>query len=105
MADARNETLTAHAALAGAAAETVRALMACAITDEAADVLAEAGALTAVMESLTEALGARLRQRAGASLQAEAVIFSLQHGIVGMTAQAEDLCALHRPPVDDGPQL
>lgn len=105
MADARNETLTAHAALAGAAAETVRALMACATTDEAADVLAEAGALTAVMESLTEALGARLRQRAGASLQAEAVIFSLQHGIVGMTAQAEDLCALHRPPVDDGPQL
>lgn len=101
-ADARNETLAAHAALAGASAETVRAVMACATTDGAADALAEAGVLTAAMESLVAALEERLKQRAGTSTQVEAVMFSLKHGVLGRTSGARGLLSLHQSPLDEG---
>ncbi len=96
VSDARNETLAAHAALAGAPAETVRAVMGCATTDAAADALADAGVLAATMGSLVAALEERLKQRAGTSLRVEAVVFSLKRGLLGKTSDADRLLALHR---------
>ena len=100
-ADARRETLTAHAALAGADGPLLRALFNAPTTDAGVELLQEAGLLGPVMASLGEALDEKLKARAGEGLAIEALFFSNQYGILGKTPGAEKLLALHRAVPDD----
>ena len=95
VADARLETMAAHAALCGASRELVAQVMASITTDEAIMHLKEAGLLEETMASIMEAVAKQLRHRVGEGLQIEAVTFSKEHGLLGKTAGADRLIALH----------
>ena len=99
-ADARRETLTAHAALAGADGALLRALFDSPTTDAGVELLKQAGLLEPVMASIGEALDGQLKRRAGEGLTIEALFFSNQYGILGKTPGAERLLALHRAAPD-----
>ena len=99
-ADARRETLTAHAALAGADRALLRALFDSPTTDAGVELLQQAGLLGPVMASIVEALDGQLKRRAGEGLTIEALFFSNQYGILGKTPGAERLLALHRAAPD-----
>ena len=96
MADCRVEVLAAHAALAGASQEIVAQVMDAATTDAALDALFVAGVADAAMGSLMERLADKLAQRAGASLQVEAIVFSNVHGVLGKTPGADELAHVFR---------
>ena len=99
-ADARRETLTAHAALAGADGALLRALFDSPTTDAGVELLKQAGLLEPVMASIGEALDGQLKRRAGEGLTIEAFFFSNQYGILGKTPGAERLLALRRAAPD-----
>ena len=99
-ADARRETLTAHAALAGADRALLRALFDSPTTDAGVELLKQAGLLEPVMASIGEALDGQLKRRAGERLAIEALFFSNQYGILGKTPGAERLLALNRAAPD-----
>ena len=96
VADARLETMAAHAALAGASRETVAKIMGSVTTDEAIRFLKDAGLLEQVMASVMDAVGRHLRHRVGDAVQIEAVMFSKEHGLLGKTDGADRLIALHK---------
>jgi len=102
VADCRVEVMSAHAALAGASRDTVRAIMNAATTDAALDILFDCGLADATMESLVASLADKLRHRAGDSLQIEAIVFSNVHGVLGSTPGAMKLYEDMR---DDGKGL
>ncbi len=89
--DCRMELLAAHAALLGAGRETVAALFAAPTTVRAGEVLAEAGLLAPVMDSLAGKMAALLHARAGTGVTAEAAAYLPGRGIVLMTPGARAL--------------
>lgn len=101
VADARMETLCAHAALAGASAEDVREIMLAPTTDATLDVLEAACLDVAVYTSLARALEERLRYRVGrVATEAgrdepavAAVVFTNTRGELCRTSQADALLA------------
>lgn len=95
VADGRRETLCTHAALCGGDRATVEALYRTITTDDAVAILDGAGLREAVMASLTQALDEQLKRRAGAEMAIEAIFFSNRYGILGKTAGADRLSALH----------
>ena len=95
-ADGRRETLAAHAALCGADRDLVRRLFGCLTTDEAIPILDEAGLREAVMVSIAGALSENLHHRAGEAMEIEALFFSNRYGILGQTAGAGELLAIHQ---------
>ena len=95
VADGRREALCTHAALCGGDRATVEALYRAVTTDDAVAVLDRAGLRAAVMASLTQALDEQLKRRAGAGMDIEAIFFSNRYGILGRTAGAGKLSALH----------
>ena len=96
VADARRETLAAHAALAGGDRALVKALFDSPTTDAGVELLSGAGLLEPVMDSIAGELDAQLKRRAGPELAIEGIFFSNQYGILGKTPGAEGLLALHR---------
>ena len=96
VADARRETLAAHAALAGGDRALVKALFDSPTTDAGVELLRGAGLLEPVMDSIAGELDAQLKRRAGPELAIEGIFFSNQYGILGKTPGAEGLLALHR---------
>lgn len=95
VADARMETIAAHAAVNGASKQAVSAILDSVTTDAAIEVLKDAGLLSATMQGIADAAGKHLQRRAG-SMRAEAVLFSNQYGVLGQTKGAEELLSLHR---------
>ena len=96
VADARLETIAAHAAVAGANAQLACALMDAPTTDAALDLLDDAGLLEPVMQSIMERVGYHLRHRVRDAIEIEAIMFSKVRGMLGVTgARAERLAALH----------
>lgn len=85
------EVFASHAAMAGADADTVKAVMACLNTAEAIRILKKKGLLQDVMKTVTERISFCLRQRAGEELEIGAVIFSSEEGILGQTENAARL--------------
>ena len=90
-ADCRMEVFASHAAMAGADADTVKAVMACLNTTEAIRILKKKALLQDVMKTVTERIGFYLRQRAGDELEIGAVVFSSEEGILGQTENAARL--------------
>jgi len=89
--DGRMETLAACALQAGADRELLENVLGCVTTDEAAELLKEAGLLEPVMELLMERISFHLKKRAPEQTQIEAVVFSNRHGLLGKTENAEYL--------------
>ncbi len=90
-ADARMEILTAHAAVLGAGRETAEALMASITTDEALDILKEAGILEGVMNRLMERMEFYVNHRSGGAFPCAVLTFSQKHGILGKSAHVEEI--------------
>jgi cobalt-precorrin-5B (C1)-methyltransferase len=65
-------------------------------TDAALALLQEQNLLGATMESVLQRLKRHLQQRAGQNMQVEAILFSNQLGLLGMTVGAEELLALQK---------
>ncbi|WP_343209164.1 cobalt-precorrin-5B (C(1))-methyltransferase CbiD [Anaerolentibacter hominis] len=90
MADGRMEALTCAALLAGADCGLLKELYASVTTDEALARIKEKGMLPSVMEQLLSKIDFHLRQRAG-EVPAGVILFSKEHGTLGMTAKAEQI--------------
>jgi len=96
MADARLETLSACALLAGADADTARGILNCTTTDDALQILTDCRLLEAAMKIAMEKILAHMRRRVGAvqeiqvqAIQIDAVLFSNVHGVLAMSENAE----------------
>ncbi len=95
MADARLETLSACALLAGANADTARGILNCTTTDDALQILTDRHILDAAMEIALEKMLAHMRRRLGGGIldiqdiQIEAILFSNLHGVLAMSDNAQ----------------
>lgn len=96
-ADGRMECLAAYGAACGASEGMVREILNCVTVDEALGILErEEGLREGTMELAAERISAVLKRRAGGRLQAEAVLFTNERGILGMTEGAERLLEIMR---------
>ncbi len=90
-ADGRMEILTAHAALHGGDRNLCQSLMGCVTTDEALDLLEEAGLLQPVMQGLMERMEYYVNHRCYGNLETGIVTFSRERGLLGEMGQVEEL--------------
>ncbi len=90
-ADCRTELFCTHAALCGAGRDTCAALYDAATTDACLDILDAAGLRAPVLESLLQAIQLHLDRRAADAFRVGAVLFSNQHGPLGLTPAAKEL--------------
>lgn len=96
-ADGRMECLAAYGAACGASEGMVREILNCVTVDEALGILErKEGLRERAMELAVERISAVLKRRAGGRLQAEAVLFTNERGILGMTKGAERLLEIMR---------
>lgn len=89
MADARLETLSACALLAGADADTARGILHCTTTDNALQILADNQILEASMTIALEKILAHMRRRVGGEIQIEVILFSNVYGVLATSDYAE----------------
>jgi len=87
-ADCRTELFCAHAALCGADAALCRRLTDAATTDACLAILDGAGLREPVLRSLLAAMQRHIDRRTGNALRCGAVLFSNEHGLLGMTDTA-----------------
>lgn len=92
VADGRMECLAAYGAACGASREMARQILNAVTVDEALGILEQKdGCREETMELIMQKISAVLRQRAGGHFQAEAILFTDERGILGMTHGAEGL--------------
>lgn len=65
--------------------------MACVTTDEALDILKDAGLLEEVMSRLTERMEFYINHRSGSAFSCGVITFSQKHGILGSSTHAEEI--------------
>lgn len=87
-ADARMETLCANAVRAGGDLLTARRILDCATTDEALEVLKDAGILKDTMEEILKRIQFYLDHRSYEQILLGAVLFSNEQGYLGQTRDA-----------------
>lgn len=92
-ADCRMELMAAHAALAGADREIVRALMESVTTDAGIGILEKAGLREPVMESLIRAAGDHVAGRTAGKTETAVIMFSNVYGFLGATENAVAMTA------------
>lgn len=90
-ADGRVEALAACAVRAGADIDCVRAILACGTTDEAIEIMKEAGILEDSMKQMLDKIQFYLDHRANGRICTGAVVFSNMHGYLGCTDTADRL--------------
>lgn len=92
IADGRMECLAAYGAACGASKEMVRQILGCVTVEEALGILEqEEGCREETMRFLLQRISAVLKQRAGRHFQAEAILFTDERGVLGMTDGAAGL--------------
>ena len=89
--DCRAEIFASHAALCGAPADTVKAVMNAAVTDDMLAIIDGAGLRYAVMKSVTEKIEAQLENRRPGSMQTGVMTFSKVFGALGETENAQKI--------------
>lgn len=88
-ADGRMECLAAYGAACGASQEMVRQILDCVTVDEALTILEqEEGCREETMKLAMRRISVVLKQRTGGCVQTEAVLFTDERGILGMTEGA-----------------
>lgn len=90
-ADSRAELLTAFALRAGASREQALAILETLTTEEAISLLAEYGLKEAVMALCVEKILYYLDKRAYGKLELGLILFSNEHGLLGMSENAEEM--------------
>ena len=88
--DCRMEILSAHAAAAGADAETVREMLDCAACDDAVRILREKGLDREALGRVTEKISFHLNHRAE-PMEVGVLMFSKEYGILGRSDNEETL--------------
>ena len=93
-ADGRMEILAAYSGALGAPPNLIRRILDAVTVDQALNLMEEAdGLLPEVMEEVTRAAYRHLKKRAGEELEAEAILFTNERGILGKTPGADRLLA------------
>lgn len=90
-ADARMETLCASFLLAGGTEEGAKTILNCITTEEAIDVIEQYQKRKETMRILMEKIEYYVKNRAFEGLEIGVIVFSNQHGILGMTSEAEQI--------------
>ncbi len=90
-ADARMEILCSCFLMAGGSAEQAREILSCITTEEAIDRIELYQKKEQTMEQLMRKIEFHLKRRAFDGLEIGAIVFSNQHGILGMTTDADQL--------------
>ncbi len=89
--DCRMEILASNAALAGASIEDVKRIMGCISTDDALDIISEAGLVEAVSKILMGKIEYYMDHRTGGTVRTSAVMFSSKYGLLGKTSLADGM--------------
>lgn len=89
--DCRAELFAAHSAMCGASADTVKAVMDSAATDDMLDILDRAGLREAVMKSVMSRIDFHLKAKSFGPVETGALTFSNKYGFLGATAGARTL--------------
>ena len=89
--DCRMEIFASHAGMCGASADVVRNIMDSAMTDDMLAILEEAGLRQTVMDSIMNRMHFHLNHRPVGNMTVGAATFSNVHGILGKTADADQL--------------
>lgn len=89
--DARAELMAAQAVRAGASLSLVKKLLKTITTEEAVELLEEAGMTEPVMEQVLERITFYLQNRCRGELQTEVILFSGSRGLLGQTPGAKEL--------------
>lgn len=99
-ADARQEIFAAHAAMCGASAQTVRALMEAVTVDACLDILRREKLDKPVLASISDKILQHMRHRtagkSGRAFAVDYVIFTNRYGVMMQTAHAADRIAAYR---------
>ena len=90
-ADCRAELLTAQAVRAGADLALAKKLLETGTTEEAVQILKEAGCLKEAMEKVTEKIAFYMNYHIEGRVQTEAIVFSSNEGLLGETPGAGEL--------------
>ena len=90
-ADCRAELMAAQAMRAGASPETVRRLLDTNTTEEAVDILEQAGMLRQTMQETAEKIHFHLQKHCRGEIETEVILFSNQHGYLGETGGADEM--------------
>ena len=90
-ADCRMEILSANSILAGADAETAKRIMSCISTDDALDVLTDAGVMEGTMKEIMDRIAFHLDRRSGGGMRTECIVFSSKYGKLGETPGAREI--------------
>lgn len=92
-ADGRMEILGVHSAMAGAPPEMIRRIMVSGTTDEAIEILEEAGVTKAVFDSIMARIRFQLDYRTRGAMRVEVILFSAQNAAIAKTDGAQTLAA------------
>ncbi len=95
-ADGRMEIMASCAALETDDIGTVREILKCLTTDDAIRVLKEADILESVMKRIVDKSLFYVNHRTGDELTIGIIMFSNEHGLLGMSENAEELVAEYR---------
>lgn len=90
-ADCRMEILSANSLLAGTDAGTAARIMSCVSTDDALDILKDAGRMEDTMNEIMKKISFHLNHRAGGGMRIECTVFSSEYGKIGETEGAGEL--------------
>lgn len=90
-ADGRMEVLASHGAMAGADSELIKQIMDSTTTNQAVELLDNAGLLTPVMTTIMEKIEEHLNHRAGSELKVGAIVFLIDKGILGQTNNSNEI--------------
>ena len=90
-ADSRAELMAAFAVRAGADIQQVRAILETLTTEEAVSLLEQYGLKEAVMPLIVERIIYYLDHRAYGKLELGLVLFSNEHGLLGMTDNVQEM--------------
>ena len=90
-ADARMEILAANSILAGADINSVKEILGCVTTDDALDVINEAGLMKSTMDLIAEKIQNSMEHRTGGKMLVGTVVFSSKYGKLCESANVTDL--------------
>ena len=95
-ADGRMEIMASCAALETDDIETVRKILKCLTTDDAIRILKESDILEPVMKRIVDKSLFYVNHRTGDELTIGIIMFSNEHGLLGMSENAEELVAEYK---------
>lgn len=89
--DCRMEILAAQAGACGLRSERIAELLECVSCDDALRILQEEGCYEQPLQRLSNRISFHLQHRGGETLETGAILFSKEYGVVGQSANADQL--------------